>query len=358
MIGFIITILLLVYISLIYTSPALLSATVIVMVMSLMSVVSLVKIKKQTDVRILSPIQYAAKNCSVRAELHITNKSTGVCKRLKATAVVKNASTGEKHKVILKVNDICPGNNVSVYSISFPNAGVYELRLKNVSLYDMLGIYGIKLSVASSLRVTIIPTAFPMNVQREPREVSAALVKNALTCKTEEDDFFQSRLYRPGDPLHSIHWKLSEKYDELYVRESGQSVKTYPAVLLDFRFDKQTRSFFDTFLSVAASVLQSLIRNGCEHYVEWRMPDGDAGRMRISTEDDLMEFWTLYLSMENKSTKAADASTELFHDNNMDEIRTVFRIDKAPSIYRDGEKIADIAGANPEKAIGGIRLVV
>ena len=41
------------------------------------------------------------------------------------------------------------------------------------------------------------------------------------------------RLYRIGDPINSVHWKLSAKLDELVVREPLISDKGVLAVFID-----------------------------------------------------------------------------------------------------------------------------
>ena len=54
---------------------------------------------------------------------------------------------------------------------------------------------------------------------------------NAVRAGPGED--YDLRDYRPGDPMRSIHWKLSSKWDELIVRERAEAFVPLPLLTLD-----------------------------------------------------------------------------------------------------------------------------
>lgn len=55
---------------------------------------------------------------------------------------------------------------------------------------------------------------------------------------SDASEVFDLRTYQPGDDIHTIHWKLSQKTDELLVREPADSPRFDTLVLMDIgRFD-------------------------------------------------------------------------------------------------------------------------
>lgn len=98
------------------------------------------------------------------------------------------------------------------------------------------------------------------------------------------------REFRQGDPLHSIHWKMTAKTGDLLVREFSQPSENTTLVLYDLKKQEKdiTREEWDHFLESAASLSDRLLRMGYVHDTVWM--DGKTGevrRMHIGSEEAL-----------------------------------------------------------------------
>ena len=97
------------------------------------------------------------------------------------------------------------------------HCGVLELGPGLVWATDYLGILNFPVGRVSRIRIPVRP--LPAKPPREPdlsRFYSGALAPKTGGGYSENHEL---RLYRPGDNLHQIHWKLSAKTGKLILRE-------------------------------------------------------------------------------------------------------------------------------------------
>ncbi len=86
--------------------------------------------------------------------------------------------------------------------------GVVYVRAEYLNVYDCLGLTHFRMKTGAAGIFVV-----------RPEEVDVG-VSNIL--KWNGDEFAGVRKYREGDMMSSIHWKLSGKWDELYVREYAE----------------------------------------------------------------------------------------------------------------------------------------
>ena len=98
------------------------------------------------------------------------------------------------------------------------------VRCKGIKICDMLELFNIALPPFPEMRTTVYP---------ERRNVSLAIGKNVLSSSysgsamqnkrgSDPSEIFDIRAYAPGDNIRSIHWKLSGKLDDLYIKEASE----------------------------------------------------------------------------------------------------------------------------------------
>ena len=108
------------------------------------------------------------------------------------------------------------------------HCGLLELRVDKVKVCDCLGLFSLRLKPPIPARIM----CRPIPAQCQPVEVPdgrgvRSSAKNAASRRGPGEDY-DLREYRPGDPLRSVHWKLSSKWDELIVRERENAVTPCP----------------------------------------------------------------------------------------------------------------------------------
>lgn len=110
-----------------------------------------------------------------------------------------------------------------------------ELRCTVVKgkIYDYLGLFSLPVQSPEPVRLTIRPV--PVAMQAMP----AMKRKAHMAWRPKRGGGFSEnhelRLYRPGDSVRDIHWKLSAKTGKLVLRESMEPVRGRVLLRMDLR---------------------------------------------------------------------------------------------------------------------------
>ena len=129
--------------------------------------------------------------------------------------------------------ELCTGSTLRLRSGSAwtpKHCGAWEIRLKRCFLYDYTGL----LRLPAGRKLTATTYVEPVPVPIEGLRWEEALIPRAWKPKAgggfaENHDL---RLYRPGDDLRHIHWKMSAKTGNLVYREPMEPIVAPPAILL------------------------------------------------------------------------------------------------------------------------------
>jgi len=97
------------------------------------------------------------------------------------------------------------------------HCGALNCKVQYARVYDYLGLFRIPLRRPANFRIFVRP--IPLEPPVEP-DLTQVLV-TAWRPKTGGGfaENHELRLYRPGDSLHQIHWKLTAKTGKLILRE-------------------------------------------------------------------------------------------------------------------------------------------
>lgn len=126
---------------------------------------------------------------------------------------------------------LAPCASVSVKdTVTFRYRGSYRIAVTELYAYDMLRLFRVRVPMTASSAVSILPRV-PV---REPRLA-------AVTDRDQQDgrgttaigyaELADIRPYRVGDPLNSIHWKLSAKEGDYIVKEQKAGDRTEVVLL-------------------------------------------------------------------------------------------------------------------------------
>ena len=147
--------------------------------------------------------QTALPPAPVRCDLTLTHSFTGKSRRLRSAATV-------------------PAEH----------CGSLLLRVRKVWVYDYLGLFRFPLRRPPQQELLIRP--IPQNVTLPD---SSRCMANAWRPKPGGGfaENHELRLYRPGDNLHQIHWKLSAKTGKLILREPMERVQGLALLTMELR---------------------------------------------------------------------------------------------------------------------------
>jgi len=128
---------------------------------------------------------------------------------------VKLRVTGDDFAVNTQI--ICSGEADSRREITIDTSktGLTKFEISRLLTISLIGLFSVRVKTESSASVLVLPPPIkPENTVALPR--GFILRPKPGGGFSEEHDM---RNYRQGDPVRSIHWKLSAKFDSLIIRE-------------------------------------------------------------------------------------------------------------------------------------------
>ena len=193
-------------------------------------------------------------------------------------------------------------------SFSLPPLGKADIRFTFLSAHcgkltvtasrlrtgDALGLFACETGFRAERSVWNFPLRFPISLSLQ--EQADAITDSDQYSMTQPgfdpSETYAIREYIPGDPIRSIHWKLSQKADTLLTRELGLPVVRRLLLLLETTIlgaDKPIApAQMDAAEEVFTAVSAALCAQGVPHTLGFR--DAETGALReaeIESEDDL-----------------------------------------------------------------------
>jgi hypothetical protein len=113
------------------------------------------------------------------------------------------------------------------------HCGGLEILSTGLWVCDYLGLFCLPVRGKDKKVLAVRPAPVPME---EPPDMSRYLV-NAWKPKPGGGyaENHELRLYRPGDNLHQVHWKLSAKTGKMILREPMEAIRGLSKVTLELR---------------------------------------------------------------------------------------------------------------------------
>lgn len=178
--------------------------------------------------------------------------------------------------------------------VMIEETGTYVFSLKEIYLYDLTGLFYMKKKIKEEDYVLVLPTpeAIPVALGEQMRNFFGdADAYDDLRPGYDPSETFDVRLFRDGDRLQNVHWKLSAKEDALIVKENSLP-KACPVVLF---LQLKPGTIKEQLLTIS-SVSFSLMDNGCPHFAVWHsVSQKDLIRTRVDDEESYYRFITNFM---------------------------------------------------------------
>lgn len=352
---------LLLYLSVIFTSQAMVLFTFSCAIFYVLSLIYLSVSFFLVTGRVDIPISVADVGKPATIQVFIRNRSPFPVFHARLFFEVKNSF--EKKKIITEQNifQILPGENRFEFSLALEAAGNYEVGLKKLRIYDMLSLFSVTKKISSGKNIQVMPQILEIPV------FLTAPVKNFFGDSDfydeekrgyDQNEIFQIRPYVPGDKLQSIHWKLSAKTDELMVKESSLPKACAVVLLLQYQRKKKKKGSFGIFLELGASLSFSLMNAGCPHYVVWYEEEiRDITRMRVDNEESFYLFLSYYL--KEQGGQASEELSVLYDEKYRTErYLHSLHLNEDFVLYKDGEELLTLRPDLLRQHLGGLEIVL
>ena len=183
--------------------------------------------------------------------------------RLTMVVTLENRLTGDRQRQRLKTSGLSRGM-ARTLPMDTSHCGQLTCQLHRVRALDLLGLFAFPVSTPALVHALVLPQPAPTeDLPPLPQMPAGDSLKWRGTPSIEDYDL---REYRPGDPLRSIHWKLSSKHDSLVVREPVKTGLPQVAVIVDLFGDGDR---LDQVLGRLWTVCLNLLGREIPHTIVW-----------------------------------------------------------------------------------------
>ncbi|MBQ8975475.1 MAG: DUF58 domain-containing protein [Oscillospiraceae bacterium] len=197
-------------------------------------------------------------------------------------------------KVTVEIRDIMSGRTKKLRAV-FPSdvptveytplhAGKYQVEIKRARAYDMLGLFSIPLKKPGQESFTVMPTAKKPKSPPDLSGLHTAVWRPAGGSAFSENH--EVREYVPGDPIRSIHWKLSAKTDRPMVREPMEQARKKVTVSFDLFEDRDKT---DSVLAQVMWLSGKLTELDVPHELRYAAWDGETVTAPVESKQQLEE---------------------------------------------------------------------
>ena len=170
-----------------------------------------------------------------------------------------------------------------------PFCGRIRLTVTSVRLYDCFGLLGVKAKTDAHTASVVQPDTFPQNLFLSP---SAARVEEAEDYSNERpgsdlSEIFQIRDYVPGDSPRQVHWKLSQKYGKLIVKDASLPITRSAALFWERSEEAPTSARTDAEAEIVVSLCRNLLAQSVQFTLCWN-ENGQLVRHLVRDLDELI----------------------------------------------------------------------
>ena len=149
------------------------------------------------------------------------------------------------------------------------HCGRLVCTVTRLSICDLLGLCSLPRPVSGQAELLVLPVPASLEIPPEltgEQDRGKRLRPRPGGGPGEDSDL---RAYRPGDPMKSVHWKLSTKRDELVVREVLEPCRAELILSFDHFGTPET---LDAVLDRLCALSRALLERERPHRIQWADP--------------------------------------------------------------------------------------
>lgn len=207
------------------------------------------------------------KNETLPIQLKIYNKSYFLVCRVKIKLTIRNELLHQEQNRTFFMTASHSGQTVEQV-ISSEYCGMLSCSIAYLRIYDALGLFSFRKKAESSYFIAVIPSVYPLMA------INSAILQDIqnnapsrIMKGNDPSELMDLHEYRDGDRLARIHWKLSDKYDQLMVKDFGDPISNDVLVLFDLNGNSNEQ--INGLLDAVYSISNFLLKNQIAYEMEW-----------------------------------------------------------------------------------------
>lgn len=225
------------------------------------------------------------------AELTVQNPTVFPICQISCRVHLENQLNGETQIVNVSGGIWPKGKRTMKIALQSPWCGRIRLNVESAHLYDCFGLIGVKTQLDAHGACVVQADTFLQTLAISP---AVAHIDDTEDYSNERpgydlSEMFRLRGYVPGDSPKQVHWKLSQKYGKLIVKDPSLPITRSAAVFWERTEENPTVDRTDAEAEIVVSVCRNLLSQSVQFTVGWN--EGDTGRcvfQQIRDMDDLI----------------------------------------------------------------------
>ena len=236
--------------------------------------------------------------------LEVENPSRIPVCRLRCRLQVENVLLGATNRV--EVTAFLPprGNRELKLTVGSCWSGRLRIRTESIHLFDCFGLIPVRAKCSGGTSVTVLPDTFEQTIciSADANCPDDSEVYSQERPGYDLTETFQIREYRIGDSIRQVHWKLSNKFDKLIIRDPSLPVTRSVMVFWERSGQRADRAdLTDTQAETVVTACRSLVAESVQFTVAWNDVEADLCVMHeIRDMDDLIGLMPRLLGAKGK----------------------------------------------------------
>lgn len=217
-------------------------------------------------------------------------------------AEVTDHMAGTTKKLALIVHD----KGTTKIPVDTSHCGSYSYKMPKIDIYDLFGFFHFSKTIDKDSEIVVKPV--PAMPERMP-DMFGFKAKSLRKAKQPNTEIYDIRDYQMGDPVKSIHWKMSAKKDKLLVKEPLEEFGGHSRVILKLTSD---RDVLDLHLGQILFTSRFFIEHETPHKIRVIPPDRSEIAFDVESESDLQRAIYMILRMripDEEPEKTEDPDT-------------------------------------------------
>lgn len=194
---------------------------------------------------------------------------------------------GETKKLRYVIHD----TGVTKIPVDTKHCGSYTYKITKMRIYDVFGFFHTVKRINKDCEFLIRPQP---SIPEVMPDMFGFKAKNLRKSKATGSDIYDIRDYQPGDPVKTIHWKMSAKKDKLLVKEPLEEYGGHSRLLMRLTHD---RDQVDLHLGQIIFTSRYFIEHEVSHKIRIIPPNSREVSFDVESETDLAKAVTAILRM-------------------------------------------------------------
>ena len=179
------------------------------------------------------------------------------------------------------------------FTVRFDHIGTYSAGLKRIKIYDLLGLFSHEVKNSKEYQVNVAPKIFDIAALRISNTTLTESQKMVIPTVIDGSDYAGVREYVWGDPIKTIHWKLSARTETYMTKQFESYGVTGVSIILDFlspEYESETMmSIFDSVVETGLSIAEYAQENGMEYEILYTDRRGEKKKANTQRHIDYVQ---------------------------------------------------------------------